>query len=404
MDTLKLAWRNVWRNPRRSGVTIGATSLALFVMIFYSGLVTGYMNGMERNVVDLEVGDAQIFPEGYRKSPSIYTTIDDPEGLVDRLEGAGYKASARLLGSGLAAAGDNSSGILLRGLDPAHDAQVSRVYRELQAGTWIDPAAPDEVVIGRRLAKTLGVGVGDELVVLSQAADGSMANDLYHVRGILRGVSDPVDRATVFMTQDAFRELMVFPEGAHQVIVRTPPGLPEGEALAKLAELAPGLEAKSWKAIMPAMASMLESGRSAMMVMFVIVYIAIGIVVLNAMLMAVFERIHEFGILKALGVGPGAVLRLILLETLIQTAIAVLIGVALSIPVNLYMTRVGLDLASMGNLSLMGIAWDSTWRSEVDASTYTTPILALTIIIFLAVLYPALRAAFVKPLEAIHHH
>lgn len=403
MDTLRLAWRNVWRNPRRSGVTIGATGLALFCVIFYTGLMTGNLNGMERSVVELELGEAQVFAEGYREKPSLYTVIEDPDALLARLDAAGFRGSARLFGSGLAAAGDSSAGVLLRGLDVARDAAVSSVATKVASGEWLDPARPREVVLGRRLAKTLGVEVGGEVVLLSQGADGSTANDVYRVRGVLLGVSEPVDRATVFMTADAFRELMVLPEGAHQVLVRTPAGAPLEQATAELAALAPGLEAKSWKAINPGIASMLEAGRAAMGVMYVIVYIAIGILVLNATLMSVFERIREFGVLKALGVGPGGVLRLIFLETLIQTAVAVVAGVALSVPVNLYMTRVGLDLSAVGSFSLSGVVHDPIWRSEIDAQGYVRPIVVLVVIIFLAVIYPATRAAFVRPLDAIRH-
>lgn len=403
MDTFKLAWRNVWRNPRRSGVTIGATALALFCVIFYAGLMNGNITGMERSVVELELGDAQIFAEGYRKKPSLYTVIDDLDALLGRLDAAGFRGSARLLGSGLAAAGDNSAGVQLRGLDVARDAAVSSVSTKLDRGAWLDPASPGEVVLGRRLARTLGVDVGGEIVVLSQAADGSTANDVYKVRGVLLGVSDPVDRAAVFMTTDAFRELMALPAGAHQILVRTPEGEPLDQATAALAGLAPGLETRNWKALNPGIASMLETSRAAMSIMFVIVYIAIGIVVLNAALMSVFERIREFGVLKALGVGPGEVLRLILLETLIQTFVAIVVGVAVSVPVNLYMTRVGLDLSAVGTFSLSGVVHDPIWRSEVDVDSYVRPIVILVVIILLAVLYPAIRAALVRPLDAIRH-
>lgn len=403
MDTLRLAWRNVWRNPRRSGVTIAATGLALFSVIFYSGLMKGNLNGMERGVVELELGEAQIFAEGYRKKPSLYTMIEGPDALLARLDAAGFRSSARLLGSGLAAAGDASAGALLRGVDVARDAAVSSVAARVESGAWLDPERPREVVLGRRLAKTLSVAVGGEIVVLSQAADGSTANDLYRVRGVLQSVSDAVDRAGVYMTADAFRELMVLPEGAHQVIVRTPAGAPLEAATAEIAALAPGLEARSWKELSPGLASMLESGRAAMSVMYIIVYIAIGIVVLNAALMSVFERIREFGVLKALGVGPGGVLRLIFLETLIQTAIAVLAGVALSVPVNLYMTQVGLDLSAIGSFSLSGAVHDPIWRSEVDLDSYLRPIVVLVVIILIAASYPATRAALIRPLDAIRH-
>ncbi|MCA9689663.1 MAG: FtsX-like permease family protein [Nannocystaceae bacterium] len=402
MDTVKLAWRNVWRNPRRSGVTIAAVSLALFVMILYSGMFIGYLKGMERGIVELEVGDAQIFAEGYRARPSIYKTIDDAEGLLTRLDEAGFRGSARLLGSGLAAAGDASSGISMRAVDVARDAEVGSIAEQVEVGAWLDPAAPDEVVIGRKLARTLGAEVGAELVILSQGTDGSMANDLYKVRGILRGISDAVDRGGVFMTHAAFRELMVFPEGAHQIIVRTPAGVPLPEAAARLKKLAPAQDANDWKTLMPNLASMLDSSRAAMMFMFVIIYVAIGIVVLNAMLMAVFERIREFGVLKALGVGPLGVFGLILIETFIQTGVAILIGVAASVPANWYMVNVGIDM-SFGDLTLMGMAVDPIWRSQVDASTYVTPILLLLVIITLAVLYPAIRAARVHPVEAMRY-
>ena len=148
-------------------------------------------------------------------------------------------------------------------------------------------------------------------------------------------------------------------------------------------------------------ASMLESARGAAGVMAVVVYLAVGIVILNAMLMAVFERIRELGVLKAIGFTPGKILRLIMLETAIQTTVAAAIGVLAAIPLNHYLVEHGLDLSSLGNMSLMGMAWDPIWRSAVTLDTYLSPVLTLLVIVALAVTYPALRAAFINPLDAI---
>ena len=126
-----MAWRNVWRNKRRSIVTIAAMSLALFVEILYSGLITGYMQGMEDDVLDLEVGDMQIFAAGYLDKPSIYTAIEAPGALLARLDEAGYPSSPRLLAGGLAAAGEFSAGVSLRGVDVARDAQVTLIGRKV---------------------------------------------------------------------------------------------------------------------------------------------------------------------------------------------------------------------------------------------------------------------------------
>ena len=401
MKAFTMAWRNVWRNSRRTAAAVAATSLGLFAMIFYSGLVNGYLAGMERNILNLEMGDVQVFHPEYRETRSLHDRIEDPDQVIAALDAESLPAAPRLLGSGLAAVGDSSAGVSLIGVDVTRDAKVSEINQHLDKGTWLDPADPHGVVIGRKLAQVLGAELGAELVVLSQGADGSTANDLYSVRGILLGVGDGVDRSGVFMVDAAFRELMVVPTGAHQIIVRRG-DMTLDSAAAAVRAAATDLEAMTWRELNPTLASMLDSASAAMGMMFAIVYMAIGIVILNSMLMAVFERIREFGLLKAIGVGPGGVLTLIMLETLIQTGMAIIIGLVVSIPVTYYMVTVGFDLTHLvGDLSVMGVTMDPIWKSEVDISTFTTPVVVLVVIIMLAVIYPALRAAFVRPIEAM---
>jgi ABC-type antimicrobial peptide transport system permease subunit len=140
-----------------------------------------------------------------------------------------------------------------------------------------------------------------------------------------------------------------------------------------------------------------------MVVMFVIVYVAIGILILNAMLMAVFERVREFGVLKAIGAGPVDVMRLILAECAIQTGLAVAIGVAISIPSVAYLADTGLDIGSLAGVSIMGIAMDPIWKAVVSPYIFAMPIGVLLSIVVLAVLYPALKAALIEPVEAMRH-
>jgi ABC-type lipoprotein release transport system permease subunit len=398
-----MAWRNVWRNSRRSLVTMAAMGFALLVMILFAGLIEGYLQSMERNVLDLEVGDLQVFAEGYRDNPSIYERIEDIDILLARLDDAGFPSSARLLASGLTAAGDSSSGALLRGVDVRRDARVSLVHKQVADGEWLDSEDPHGVVIGRRLARTLSVGPGDELLVLTQGADGSMANELYVVRGVLKGISDETDRTGVFMTARAFRELMVLPKGVHQIIVRRPVGADLSEAALKVRSLASAQDVKTWRQLLPTLASLMDSQRGMMFAMFLIVYIAIGILILNTMLMAVFERIREFGVLKALGVGPGDVLRLIIAESAIQTGLATMAGLVLSIPGLWYLSRVGIDMGTLGGFSVNGIVWDPIWRAAVTAKTYTNPLVTLLLVVSVAVIYPALKAALLRPVDAMRY-
>ncbi|MCB9740950.1 MAG: ABC transporter permease [Deltaproteobacteria bacterium] len=403
MQLTSMAWRNVWRNKRRSWVTIIAMALGLWVMIGYAGLVRGYLRQMERQILDVEVGDVQVHAPGFRDDPSLYRRIDDAAAIGERLGAAGFRASARLLGAGLAAAEDNSSGAQLIGVDVAKDAQVSAVHDAVDKGAWLDPKEPAGVVVGRYLARTLELAPGDELVLLSQASDGSMANDLYRVRGILGPVGGGVDRGGVFLTEAAFRELMGVPSGAHRIIVRAPEGMTLPAAKAGVVAAAGQAEVMTWRELLPVLAQMFDAVMGAMTMGFLVVFVAVGIVLLNTMLMAVFERIREFGVLKAIGFGPGAVLGLVLLESAVQTALGVGIGAGLSLPTVWYLQRYGLQMGPDEGITIAGVTTSRTWYAAPNAETWLLPIAVLLFVVGAAVIYPAVKAALIRPIEAIRH-
>ncbi len=400
---LRLAWRNIWRNRRRSLVTIGAMTLALLVLVLYSGLVRGYIAAMEEDIVGLELGDIQVFAPGYLDHASLYTRISPATPLIGRLEAAGFRVSPRLLAGALAAHGQESAGVLLRGIDPARDRAVSGLDAHLARGGWLDPADPRGVVLGGRLATTLGVRPGDELVLLGQAADGSMANDLYHVRGVLADVSDATDRSGVLLCDTELRRFLALPEGVHQLVLRRPAGMSLDSATAEAARLAPGETVRSWRQLMPTVASMLDSARGVIYMVFLIVYVAVAILVLNAMLMAVFERIREFGILKAIGAGPGRVFGLIMSETAIEVALALVAGLLLALPGMWLLAHKGVNVGALGGMSAMGVAMRPVWRGVYDAGSLSGPVVTLVVLGLLAALYPASKAALVGPLDAMRH-
>jgi ABC-type lipoprotein release transport system permease subunit len=403
MSTTKMAWRNVWRNPRRSLVTMSTMMVALCALCVFAGLMRGMQSALERNVVDLETGDLQIFAKGYEERPSLFLRVEDPDALLQKLDRAGYPAAARLRASGLAAAGTSSAGALLVGVDVARDRRVSRVWREVAQGSWLDPGDDKGVVIGRRLAKSLGIGLGGEILLLTNAADGSMANQLYRVRGVLRGMGDAIDRGGVFMNAGAWRELLVVPTGVHQIIVRRPPNVDLATAKKTVVALASGVEVRSWPELMPTFASILEAQRGSLLITYLIVYVAVGIVLLNAMMMAVFERIRELGVLKAVGMKPTTVFALVVAEGAWQTLLSVLVGLALSAPLLWYLVHHGINMSSLAGASVQGIAYDPEWHAEVDRSTFAAPLTMLLFIVGVAMTFPALKAARLQPVDAMRY-
>ena len=403
MLILKMAWRNIGRNRRRTAATVGAMAFGLYAMVIWFGMLQGMLNDMEETVVEVELGDLQIHAPTYLDDPSLYTDIDNVDALLSRLEAAGFRASARLVGAGLAAAHDSAAGASLRGIDVQGNAGVSVISTRLAEGAWLDDDDPAGVVVGRRLARTLDLAVGNELVVLSQTTDGAIANDLYAVRGILDSVSDGIDRSAVFLTDAAFRELFVMPAGAHEIVLRKPDDLELTAALEAAQVLAPDLDTQSWRSLVPTLATYLDSARQMMAIISAIIYIVIAILILNAMLMAVFERIREFGVLKALGVEPRQVLSLIFAESALQTGLALAIGLALSLPTLWYLVEYGIDTGALGGVSVIGATFATVWQAAVSPATFVTPSMTLILLVLLAVIYPALKAARISPVEAMRH-
>ncbi len=403
MRLLVMAWRNLWRYRRRTVVTVAAMTLALLIMVLYTSLVEGYLRDLERNIVDIELGDIQVVAPDYRNNPSIYRRIENPEQLVAQLRDRGLRASTRLIGGGLGAAGESSAGVMLKGIDVEQDAAVSEISEHLASGQWLDATDRAGVVLGNRLAKTLGVEPGDELILLGQAADGSMANDLYTIRGVLRSISDDADRAGVFMTEQAFRSFFVIPSGAHLIMVRRPAERDLSVAVAEVREIAVGLNVETWRDLAPILASFLDSTRSLILIVFLVIYVVVAILIINAMLMSVFERIRELGVLKALGVGPGHVFTLVFMEGGLQTGIAIVVALALSVPGLAYLADHGLDLSGLGGMSFAGMAIDPVWRAVVTPMTIIGPVVTLVVIVTVSVLYPALKAARISPVAAMRY-
>ncbi|MDQ7004262.1 MAG: ABC transporter permease [Ghiorsea sp.] len=192
MNILSLSLRNAGRNRQRTAVTVLSMAFACFIMILFSTMMEGMIQGSERQVIEMNMGDIQIHQHGYLDDPDIYTRIPHVEALLTKLEAKGLKASPRLYAYGLLAANTASAGVQLRGIDLAREQHVTKLSQHVDQGSWLNKDLPQSVVLSKKLAATLGVAIGDELVFVGQSADGFMANDLYHVQGILKSVSDSI--------------------------------------------------------------------------------------------------------------------------------------------------------------------------------------------------------------------
>ena len=314
---LTLAWRNIWRNSRRTAITVAAVSLNAAILIASYALMDGMMIHTVENTTNIVVGEAQIHAPGYLVDRSMYKTVEKPEDVLARLAREGVPASARGYGYGLAASGTKSAGAMFWGMDPAVESRVFDLARHVERGAFLSAQAEGGVVLGKKLARSLKADLGSEIVVVVQAADGSLGNELYTVTGILKAAGDSLDRTAALLHRDDFETLFVSDGRVHEIAVNTRGALPLEET-ARLAEkAAPGMEVKTWRQLLPSLSDMVNMFDAAIAVFGMIFFLASALGVMNTMLMATFERIREFGILKAIGTTPWRILRDVAAEALV---------------------------------------------------------------------------------------
>ena len=406
MNLFTLASRNVYRNRHRSIVTTLAMAFACTMMIVFAALMDGFAIGSERNVVSMNTGDIQIHQPGYRDDPDIYSLIKQADDIVEQHQQLGFYATARLFAYGLMASDESSSGVQLRGIDLETERTVTDIDQHVMTGQWLSSDDLHGVAIGKKLSKLLDVGLGDELIFVGQTADGYMANDRFEIRGILKSVSAAIDNGGVFMSNAMLRELITLPEGAHEIVLMRHDRATDLKAVSASVQHRVGeqLEVMNWQQLMPIINRFLETAHLQTLIMMIFTYIAVGSVVLNAMLMSVFERIHEFGIMKAIGVKPRQLIVLIYVEMFIQTFFAVLLALGAGSALSWYLQENGLDMSSLADgISFAGIAFDPIWYAALTPNALMMPSVFLFIIAAVAVIYPAVKVAVIQPVEAIHH-
>lgn len=402
MTALRFAWRNLWRNRRRTSITIGAVVVSTFVLVVGRALMSGMLAGAVRNATDLTVGEVQIHAEGYLRERSFYDAIADPDAILRRLRAVGLAAAPRAYGYGLAAAGNRSAGALFWGVDPAAEAATFELSRHVARGTFLGPAAHGGVVLGRKLARSLGVDVGDEVIALVQAADGSLGNEIYHVDGILQAVGDTMDRSAALLHRADFEALFVAGGRVHEIAVSDHDARPVATVRAMAAAAAPGTDVRTWRQLLPLLSDMLNTMRGFLWIFGAIFFLASGLGVLNTMLMATQERIHELGVLKAIGTSPWRIVRDVAAEAFLLGLLGTAVGTVLATLASLWLARHGIDTRLFaGETSFAGVAFDPIWRADLDAASLVAPVAILWGTCVAAALYPAALAARLDPVEAM---
>jgi ABC-type lipoprotein release transport system permease subunit len=330
--TLSLAWRNLWRHPRRTWLTVGAMVFSNILLVFMISLQLGMYRLMYENSLSLITGHLQVQAEGYIDEPRMRLTVPAAADLASKLREAMplNTVAARATAFALVSSAERSFGVQVVGVQPAHEAGVSNLPGLVSRGRYFEEQDGQVAVIGSALARNLKVDLGDELTLFGSGRDGSFAAGIATVVGIFESESTDIDRSFIQIPLGEFQEIFVMEDHAHSIVVMTPDLFELGPAAAKMASFvdAGGLVVHDWDRLLPGLRQSVQADMASAWFMYAVLIVLVAFSVLNTQLMSVLDRTREFGIVMALGLSPFRLGRLVLLETCIMAGLGLLLGVA----------------------------------------------------------------------------
>ena len=404
MKTLEVSWRNLWRNRTRTNVTITAVALCIAILIIFQSMIVGLIEKAVFNTTNLVIGEVQIHANGYLNDKSLYKNLKNTEKIKSIAKKNNIGLVERSYGFGLISSGTKSAGTQFWGVDPESELMHFDFAKHINQGTFLNSSSSNKIVLGNKLALSLAAEVGTELVVFVQGVDGSLGNDLFYVSGILKNVADNIDRSAAIILEKDFNILFSSNNMIHEIALNSKGNFEAEEIQHLMSAEIKDVEIDTWKQLMPTIALMTEKMSVFMRTLFSLIFtIAAGLGVMNTMIMSTYDRMKEFGIIRAIGATPWRIIKQVSLESFILTFVASIIGTVVGLSAALYFQKYGFNVSGQGNLSFGGVVMDPIWKASVSLGIILLPIGLMMLTSILSSLYPASIAARIKPVEAIHY-
>jgi len=404
MKTIEVSWRNLWRNRTRTNVTITAVALCIAILIIFQSMIVGLIEKAVFNTTNLVIGEVQIHANGYLNDKSLYKDLKNTEKIKSIAKKNNIGLVERSYGFGLISSGTKSAGTQFWGVNPESELMHFDFAKHINQGTFLNSSSSNKIVLGNKLALSLAAEVGTELVVFVQGADGSLGNDLFYVSGILKNVAENIDRSAAIILENDFNILFSSNNMIHEIALNSKGNFEAEEIQNLMSAEIKDVEIDTWKQLMPTIALMTEKMSVFMRTLFSLIFtIAAGLGVMNTMIMSTYDRMKEFGIIRAIGATPWTIIKQVSLEAIILTFIASIIGTIVGLSAALYFQKYGFDVSGQGNFSFGGVVMDPIWKASVSLGIILLPIGLMMLTSILSSLYPASIAARIKPVEAIHY-
>ena len=405
---VKMAWRNIWRNPRRSILTISAIAFASILLVFMLSWQFGSYDTMINSAVKIHTGHLQVQAKGYKDKKNIRLVVPNPAavgGILDKTPGVGaytFRANA----FSLASSKERTYGIIVVGIDPVREAEVSTLRKLIRRGNYLSEGDSDQALVGELLARNLQVSLGDELVVLGQGRDGTIAATVVKVKGIYSSGQDEFDRSSIHIPLKSFQDVYVMGGAVHEVVALCKT-LEDVPAIKKT--VAAGIQrmdtrhhlvALDWMELMPGLIQGIQMDLVSGLIFYFILIVVVAFSILNTFLMCIFERTREFGVLMAIGTTPRRLTKLLLIESTTMTVVGIVIGIIAGSLITWYFQVHGIVISGTSEL-LSQYGMPERMFPQLSLLSVSIGPGAVLVITLLTALYPALKVRRLRAVEAM---
>lgn len=403
---LTLAWRNLWRHRRRTLIVVFAMGLGLSMMILYDGLIDGFQQAIYGNAINILGGNIRVHAAGYsanvNSTPLLPLANDSAVIQAARALPNVVAATRRINTSGLATNQDGAFAVSIVAIEPEQEAPNSLIAKHVADGRFLNSKDGDNVLIGRGLAVLLNAKVGDRITLVGRSTHDQMRQQSMTVIGIYDLGLSSIEQGTLYISLGEGQTLYDLPGQSTEVVISLKKLGDESSVIASLTPILPGVEFESWAQSFPELQSAIQTKSGAMGVFSIIILMIAGIGILNLLLMAVYERTREIGLLGAMGLRARQIMILFITEGAMLGLVGVFAGAVLGVAFNAILGVVGLDYSQFaGTTPYMALVTGRVYPT-LALGTILNRGLPVLIIAILASFYPAREASHLEPAEALH--
>ncbi len=405
--SIQLAWRNMWRNWRRTAIALVAIVLGVILLLFFDGLIKGSDQAIFGNAVRLYGGNLQVHARGFgakaNRLPLLPLENADAVIQAARAQPNVIAASKRIATAGIVSSHGNAMPVAITAIEPAIEAPLSLQAEHVTQGRFLSADDGDAILIGQSLADHLEVGVGDRVILLGRSKNELMRQHTMTIVGIYDIHTPEVEKRVVFIPLIDGQTLYNLRGQVTEAAIFLRQVGTEDSVMATLQAQLPNYEVDSWQTLRPEIRQTLDSKFAFTSFIGVIVLIIAGIGILNLMLMAAFERTREMGVLAALGMRGRQIMILFLLEGTFIGILGAVIGCSVGALLIGWIGQVGIGLPATSGMSEVTTLMGSRLFPIITPSDILSRSLLVIVIAAIASIYPAWQASHQEPAQALHH-